>query len=183
MSFHLETPRLILRAFEDRDIAPFAAYRSDPEVARYQGWEAPFSLEQAAHFVNAMKAQTPGEPGAWFQIALELKSSGEMIGDVVFHVLAEDPCQAEIGFTLARAFQGRGYAAEAVKCLLDYLFGTLNLHRVRANCDPENETSAHLMERVGMRREGRFVESLWFKGRWAGEDWYAILRREWEALQ
>jgi RimJ/RimL family protein N-acetyltransferase len=180
MPFHLETPRLILRAFEDRDIGPFAAYRSDPEVARYQGWEAPFSLEQAARFVNEMKAQTPGVPGAWFQVAFELKAGGEMIGDVVFKVLAEDPRQAEIGFTLARAYQGRGYAIEAVTCLLNYLFGTLNLHRVRANCDPKNETSARLMERVGMSHEGRFVESLWFKGHWADEDWYAILRREWE---
>lgn len=180
MSFRMETPRLILRAFENRDIGPFAAYRSDPEVARYQGWEAPFSLEQATRFVNEMKAQTPGTPGAWFQVALELKSGGEMIGDVVFKVLAEDPRQAEIGFTLARAFQGHGYAAEAVKCLLDYLFGTLNLHRVRANCDPQNQSSIRLMEWVGMRHEGRFVESLWFKGRWADEDWYAILRREWK---
>ena len=178
--FPLETPRLILRPFEDRDAAPFALYRSDPEVARYQGWEAPFSLEQAAQFVAEEKSKTPGEPGQWVQLAMELKSTGEMIGDCAFYRLSEDPRQAEIGFTLARAFQGQGYAAEAVTRLLDYLFGGLGLHRVRANCDPENTSSARLLERVGMRHEGRFVESLWFKGRWAGEDWYAVLKREWE---
>ncbi len=181
MAFLLETPRLILRPFRERDVQPFARYRSDPEVARYQGWEAPFNPEKAARFVRGMMSRAPGEPGQWYQVAFELKSTGEMIGDCAFHRLAEDPYQAEIGFTLARPFQGQGYATEAVERLLAYLFGELELHRVRANCDPQNGASARLLQRVGMRHEGRCVESLWFKGRWADEDWYAILRREWEA--
>jgi RimJ/RimL family protein N-acetyltransferase len=183
MTFPLETPRLVLRTFEERDIVPFMRYRSDPEVARYQGWEAPYSYGQASQFVADMVAREPGVPGQWIQIALELKSSGEMIGDCAFYVLAEDSRQAEIGFTLARSHQGQGYGTEAITCLLDYLFGELNLHRVRANCDPENIASGRLLARVGMRHEGRFVDSLWFKGRWAGEDWYAMLRREWEQLR
>jgi len=47
--------------------------------------------------------------------------------------------------------------------------------------DPENTASGRLLRKVGMRHEGRFVESLWFKGGWASEDWYAILRQEWQA--
>jgi len=179
MTFHLETARLILRSFEERDIEPFRLYRSDVEVAKYQGWEAPYSLEQAIHFVHEMKNKTTGKPGDWFQIALELKTSAEMIGDCAFVVLAEDEHQAEIGFTLAPSFQGWGYGAEAVTCLLDYLFGDLDLHRVRANCDPRNLASVKLMQKVGMRHEGCFSESLWYKGYWADEDWYAILEREW----
>jgi len=178
--YPLETARLVLRPFEDRDIEPFHLYRSDPDVARYQGWEAPFPLEQAVRFVDEMKARRPGKPGEWYQLALALKTTGEMIGDCVFQRLAEDPAQAEIGFTLSRSHQGRGYGAEAVARLIDFLFGDLGLHRVRANCDPENPASARLLQRVGMRHEGRFVESLWFKGSYVGEDWYALLRREWE---
>lgn len=102
-----------------------------------------------------------------------------MIGDLAFKRLSEDFRQAEIGFTLAREFQGKGYAAEALICLFNYLFDELNLHRIRANCDPENLASARLMEHMGMRHEGHFLESLWFKGRWTGEDWYAILQKEW----
>lgn len=176
-----ETQRLILRPFEDRDIIPFSTYRSDPEVARYQGWEAPYSIQQAEQFVAAEKTRQRAQPGQWVQVAMELKATGEMIGDCAFYCLENDPRQAEIGFTLARSFQGQGYATEAITCLLDYLFGDLGLHRVRANCDPENAASARLLERVGMRHEGRFIESLWFKGGWVGEDWYALLRREWEA--
>lgn len=179
--FPLETARLILRPFTERDIQPFSAYRSDPDVARYQGWAAPFSLAQAGDFVAEMIDRIPGVPGQWFQVALELKSTGEMIGDVVFQRLADSPEQAEIGFTLAPQFQGHGYAREAVSRLLEYLFCDLDLHRVRANCDPANTASARLLEGVGMRHEGRWLESLWIKGGWADEDWYAILQKEWKS--
>jgi RimJ/RimL family protein N-acetyltransferase len=176
----LETPRLVLRPFEERDILPFAAYRSDPEVARYQGWETPYSPERAARFVAEMIRARPGTPGEWYQAAIELKAGEEMIGDCAFCVSA-DGRQAEIGYTLARRFQGQGYASEALTRLLDYLFFDLNLHRVHANLDPQNTPSARLLERLGFRLEGRFVESLWFKGGWADEAWYAILQREWLA--
>lgn len=179
MPIRIDTHRLILRSFEDRDIQPFSMYRSDLEVAKYQGWETPYSIEQAAAFVQEMKTTTPGEPGRWYQVAIELKSTDEMIGDVVFHRLLEDPAQAEIGFTLAREHQGQGYAAEAVSALLEYLFTELNLHRVCANCDPRNLPSTRLMQRLGMRHEGRFLQSLWLKGEWVDEDWFAILRSEW----
>jgi aminoglycoside 6'-N-acetyltransferase len=183
MDLRLETDRLILRSFQDEDLQPFVAYRSDPEVARYQGWEAPYSPAKAAKFIEELKQTRPGQPGEWCQIAITLKTTGQMIGDCAFHVLAEDPQQAEIGFTLARAYQGQGYATEAVIRLLAYLFDDLKLHRVRAFCDAENLASARLLERVGLRREGHLIENLWFKGRWASEYSYAILNWEWKAKQ
>ncbi len=127
-----------------------------------------------------MSRQPVGIPGEWCQLALELKAGGEMIGDVAFCILKEDNLQAEIGFTLSRRYQGQGYATEALRRLLAYLFDELQLHRVRANCDPENTASTRLLERVGMRQEGHMLHSLWLKGRWADEYWYAILREEWQ---
>jgi len=175
----LETGRLILRPFCMQDLRAFAAYRSDPLVARYQTWEAPYPVEKAREFIEQMSRLETVHPGEWYQLALELKASGEMIGDVAFHRLAEDARQAEIGFTLSRRHQGKGYATEAVTRLLDYLFGELCLHRVRAICDAENEPSRRLLERIGMRREGYFIKSYWLKGRWTSEYWYAILGEEW----
>ncbi len=180
MVFLLETPRLILRPFEDRDAVPFAAYRSDPEVARYQGWEAPYSLEQAEQFVGEMKTRAPGVPGVWFQLAIERKEDGALIGDCVFKRLEYELRVAEIGYTLARAYQHRGYGSEAIRALLDYIFGAFGLHRVLANCDPQNAASIRLLEKLGFRHEGCFIESLWLKGEWVDEDWYAILDREWQ---
>jgi RimJ/RimL family protein N-acetyltransferase len=181
MSFRLETTRLTLRSFQQGDLTSFVAYRSDPEVARYQSWETPYSDKRAAEFFSELERTQPGTPGEWYQIAIEEKASGTTIGDCAFCVLTEDELQAGIGFTLATAYQGRGYATEAAARLLGYLFGDLSLHRVRANCDAENEPSWRLLERIGMRREAHLVEAAWFKGRWSTEYHYAILRREWES--
>jgi RimJ/RimL family protein N-acetyltransferase len=177
----LETPRLLLRPFQDSDLEAFAAYRSDPQVARFQSWEAPFAVEEAAAFIAEMQRACPGTAGSWYQLAIQQKVQPGLIGDCAFHVLAADTCQAEIGFTLARPFQGQGYAAEAVRSLLEYLFTGLQLHRVTATCDAENVASAHLLQRVGMRREAHFIENIWFKGAWGSEFLYAILQSEWRA--
>jgi RimJ/RimL family protein N-acetyltransferase len=173
----LETEQLILRRFDDRDLAPFLAYRNDPEVARYQAWESCTEREASA-MIEELKSLQPGTPGEWFQFAIELKETGALIGDCALKV-EQDGRQAEIGYTLSREHQGKGYASEAVSRLLDYAFGDLELHRVVAITDQENEPSFALLERLGMRREGCFVQNAWFKGRWASEYLYAVLEDEW----
>ena len=176
-----ETDRLILRGFQDIDVKPFAAYRSDPEIAKFQCWDIPFSEEKAAKLIEEMNRIQPGIPGEWYQIAIELKTMHQLIGDCAFCILGEDSQQAEIGFTLARQYQGKGYGNEAVTRLLDYLFGELNLHRVRAICHVDNLAAAKMLERLGMRREAEFMENIWLKGEWISEYWYGILQREWAA--
>jgi RimJ/RimL family protein N-acetyltransferase len=178
-ALELRTPRLLLRSFVPADATTFAGYRSDPEIARYQGWEAPFDVPQAEAFIASMARVVPGTPGAWYQLAACLRDTGEQIGDTAFRVLLDEPKQGEIGFTLARPHHGRGYATEAVEGLLGYLFDSLTLHRVRAICDVENAPSARVLERLGFRREGQLLENTWFKGRWSSEYSYALLAREW----
>lgn len=183
MNLHLTTSRLTLRPFRLSDLPTFLAYRNDPKVARYQGWDIPYTPEQAKAFFTDMQQTQPGKPGEWYQLVIEHSASQVMLGDCAFYVLKDESRQAEIGFTLAAAYQGQGYASEAVRRLLAYLFTELNLHRVRANCDPLNMASAHLLKSVGFRHEGHFVESLWFKGAWADEAWYGLLGREWQIHQ
>lgn len=179
MPLCLETARLLLRPFQDSDLESFLAYRNDPDVARYQSWESPLSHERGLALIGAMKEVQPDDPNAWNQIAIELKATSALIGDCVFHRLAEDPRQAEIGYSLARHYQGQGYASEAILRLLAYLFEDLRLHRVRAICDVDNRASIRLLERLGLRREGHFIESYWHNGRWTSEYWYGLLQREW----
>lgn len=183
ISLPFETPRLILRAFRPEDAAAFSAYRSEPEVARFQGWSAPYSLEQAQEFVTEMMQAVPGTPGQWYQIAMEEKASGQVIGDVAFHIEANSPQQAILGITLAGAAQGKGYATEAMQRLLQFLFEDLELHRVSAYIDVDNPASYQLVERLGFRREGHFIENTWFKGAWGSEYFYALLAREWREKQ
>jgi len=175
----LTTPRLILRPFQESDLEAFVAYRSDPDVARYQSWTVPYTLAQAIEFLQEMALAQVGKPGTWYQLAIERHSQPGIIGDCAFQRWADDEHQAQIGFTFSRLYQKQGYATEAVHALLGYLFGELQLHRVTATCDAENIASFKLLERVGMRREAHFIENIWFKGAWGSEYGYALLHREW----
>jgi RimJ/RimL family protein N-acetyltransferase len=174
----LETVRLRLRHFKDSDLPHFMSYRNDPDVARYQSWEG-ISESEARTFIQEQKKIQPGIPGKGFQIAIELKATGVLIGDCYFTINELDHRQAEIGFTLSREYQRYGYATEAVSCFLNYAFHTFDLHRIIAITDCENIASVALLERLGMRREGHFIQNILFKGKWGDEYLYAILKEEW----
>ena len=180
MPFPLTTERLIIRRFQDSDLESFLAYRNDPEVAKYQGWSLPYTHESALAFIDEMKSNQLAAPGMRCQVAIELRTTGEMIGDVFFMVLQEDLCMARIGYSLTREHWKHGYTSEAVSRMLDYFFGELCLHRVAADCDPENIASFRLLERLGFRREGHFIESFPLgDNRWGDEYYYGLLEREW----
>jgi RimJ/RimL family protein N-acetyltransferase len=176
----IETARLRLRRFDDADLAPFMAYRNDPDVARYQSWDGITEAEAVA-FVREQQTAPVDAPGEGLQIAIERKDNGRMIGDCFFKVMEDGPRQAEIGYTLARDAQGQGFATEAVAALLTWAFPTFDLHRVIAVVDVENAASVALLERLSMRREAHFRQNIWFKGAWGDEYVYAILRDEWLA--
>jgi RimJ/RimL family protein N-acetyltransferase len=173
----IHTPRLTLRALHQTDLEAFVAYRSDPEVARWQGWDAPYPPDRAAALFAAASADLPPTPGQWRQVALARRSDDALLGDCAFR-RSDDGHQAELGVTLARAHHGQGFAAEGLAALIDWLFDEVGLHRVFANCDPRNPGVIDLLRRVGMREEGRFVASLWWKESWVDELWFALLRHE-----
>jgi RimJ/RimL family protein N-acetyltransferase len=173
----LESERLFMRRFAERDLVPFLSYVNDPVVARYQSWES-YSEQQAREVIERQKHLSPGLPGQWFTFALELKLTGALIGHIALKT-QEDKLQAELGFTLSREYHGQGLAFEAASRVLDYVFFNLEMHRVTAITDCQNHRSVALLDRLGMRREGHFIQNVWFKGRWGDEYLYAILREEW----
>lgn len=175
----IDTPRLVLRRFHEGDVAAFAAYRSDLDVARYQSWSAPVSLPVALDLVRGLAALDPQSPG-WFQYAVELKSDGLLIGDVGVN-MHENRMQAEIGYTLARGHQRRGLATEAVGRVLHFLFTDQGLHRVSAECDARNTRSANLLRRLGFRQEGLRSAATWIKGEWTDDLLFGLLAAEWKA--
>ena len=170
----VRTERLTLRRFTAADAEAFAAYRSDPDIARYQSWDAPLPLSEAVQKVEEFTQGDPAAPG-WFQYAVDL--DGVLIGDLGLN-LDENLMQAELGFTLASAYQGRGYATEAVRGLLDDVFIERELHRVSAECDARNTASARLLERVGFKQEGLRLSNSWFKGEWTDDLLFGLLRSD-----
>ncbi|TCC56386.1 N-acetyltransferase [Kribbella pittospori] len=170
----VRTERLGLRRFTPEDAEAFAAYRSDPDVARYQSWDAPLPLAEALKMVDDFANGDPLEPG-WFQYAVDL--DGVLIGDIGLN-LHENLRQAQLGFTLAPEHQGNGYATEAVRGLLDQLFIERKLHRVSAECDARNTASARLLERLGFRQEGLRPSNSWFKGEWTDDLLFGLRRSD-----
>ena len=174
----LETPRLILRRFRKSDLASFLAYRNDPEVARYQSWES-ISRSGAEKFIAYNSRNQLGTPGKWFQFAVEVKADGALAGDCALLIAKSTPRMGEIGYTFARLYQGMGLATEAVRAMVDFALDSMHLNRVIATMDCRNARSIALTERLGMRREGHFIQNAWFKGKWCDEYLYAVLREEW----
>lgn len=172
------TERLRLSQLVASDAQAMYEYRSDPEVCRYQSFE-PGSLADVEVFIAGLRSNVFDTAGSWFQFAIRLQESGTLIGDIGAHFLADNPRQVEIGFTVAPTFQGQGFGTESVSGLLDYLFVSIQKHRVTASVDPRNGPSMALLTRVGMRKEAHFRQSLWFKGEWADDMVFGILKSEW----
>jgi aminoglycoside 6'-N-acetyltransferase len=180
-SFHeLSSPRLTVRRFHAGDAEPLAEYRSDPQVARFQGWEIPYSFDRATRLIRSLQGTSPGTPGEGFQFAVALTATGSLIGDCYLHPTQHDPSEAELGFTFARAYQGVGYASEAVRCVLDYAFSQLALRRVTAITDVQNVSAQRLLLRLGFRLEGPFVDAAVSEAQPGTEFIYALVQEDWK---
>lgn len=178
----LHSKRLILRNFRDKDIDSYLVYRNDPEVAKYQDWNIPYSRVQAEKFITSVKDMHAPKQGDWLQVAIVIKETDGLIGDIGCFIKNEDARQAIIGYRLAFAHWRKGYAFEAVHCWLGYLFDDMDVHRVTADCDTENEASFRLLEKTGFRREAHYIESYPVNGVYTNEYHYGLLQREWRAM-
>jgi RimJ/RimL family protein N-acetyltransferase len=171
------TSRLALRPLQLADAPALAAYRSDPATARFQPWLTPYTVGDAEKLISEFVAKDPVTPG-WFQYGIELRSDGTLIGDLGVNLDANG-MQAEIGYTIAAGQQGNGYGTEAVRRILDRLFGEQRLHRVSAECDARNVASARLLKRVGFIQEGCRRSATWIKGEWTDDLVFGLLADEW----
>jgi RimJ/RimL family protein N-acetyltransferase len=145
----IETERLLLRAWKDEDLLPFFQMNQDPKVMEY--FPSLWSMEMVSSFVNNMKIQLAEK--SYTLWAVEEKSSGQFIGFIGLNCPAWEasftPC-VEIGWRLAAAFWGKGYATEGAKAALDYAFKRLQLQEVVAFTVPDNIRSRRVMEKIGM---------------------------------
>jgi RimJ/RimL family protein N-acetyltransferase len=175
----ITTERLELRHFRPGDAESFSAYRSVPEVARFQSWTAPFGLDQARTTVAGFAEGDPLQPG-WFQYAIAL--DGLLIGDIGLNTF-DNLMQADIGYTLAPEYQGKGYATEAVGGLIEHLFTERDLHRVSAEVDARNVASARLLQRLGFQQEGFRPQNTWFKEEWTDDLLFGLLQSNWRSAR
>ena len=178
----LETERLILRDFVKDDWHEVLAYQSDPLYLRYNDWTER-TPEAVQDFVGWFLNQQQQEPRIKFQLAIVLKSRGQLIGNCGVRKNKSDALEADIGYELNPKYWNHGYATEAASAIVDFGFNNLGVHRIWADCIAENVGSAHVLEKLGMKREGWLRENKYFKGRWWDTLIYAVLAEEWEAYK
>ena len=141
--------RVVVRRLRAADLERFQAYRHDPEVGRYQGWE-PQADAKALAFLEDMAVEPFGRVGEWIQLAIADADDDRLLGDIGLHV-GED--EAELGITLAVDAQGRGLATEAAEAVVAGLRAHTGVRRLVGITDVRNTSSARLLERLGMELE------------------------------
>lgn len=178
--FPILSARLTLRRFQEKDLPAFVAYRFDPEVARFQSWSS-ITDDEAHAFIQAQQDAQFGVPGEWFQVAIALKETDALIGDIGVCIKADERTCAQIGFTLSPANQGRGFASEAVRMMLVIIFEVPEVERIEAITDTRNVASIALLHRIGMRQEK--TQQAWFKGAVCTEYTFVMWKQDWLSRQ
>ncbi|WP_298816609.1 GNAT family N-acetyltransferase [uncultured Roseibium sp.] len=151
---YLETERLLLRAWRDDDLDPFAALCADPEVMRY--FPDVMSRERSELLIS--KCRDKHETDGFCMAPIEVKATGEFLGFVGLNrptyaaPLPFEPC-VEIGWRLKQSSWGYGYASEAAREWLRFGFETIGLDEIVAFTIPDNKPSQKVMERIGMSRD------------------------------
>ena len=174
-NMRLESERLLLRRFQPDDWPDLHEYLSQEETVKYEPYGV-FS-EESSQEEATQRAQNND---FW---AVSLKSNGKLIGNL--YAAKRDFDTWELGYVFNAKYHGAGYATEAARALVDMLFRSQGAHRVAAMCNPENERSWKLLERLGFRREGYLLQNVCFKKDEAGRPiWtdtleYGMLASEW----
>jgi RimJ/RimL family protein N-acetyltransferase len=178
----LTTERLLLREFVEGDWPAVLAYQCDQRYLRFYKWEQRTDEEVRAS-VEKFVEQQQEDPRTKYQLAIRLQPDEVLIGNCGVRMQHAGATEAEIGYELAPDYWRRGYATEAARAILAFAFNEVKVHRVWAHCIAENVASAHVLEKLGLRLEGRQREKEWFKGRWWDTLLFGVLEHEWKGRE
>jgi [ribosomal protein S5]-alanine N-acetyltransferase len=157
------------------------AYQRDPRYLRFYPW-ANRTEVQVRNEVEMFVEQQAEQPRRKFEFAITLPNGSRVIGNCGVRRKPENDWEAEIGYELAPEYWSQGYATEAALAVVNFGFQMLKLHRISAWCIASNTASARVLEKVGLRLEGRLRENEYFKGRWWDTLLYGLLEGEWGTL-
>ena len=147
----IETDRLILRRFSEKDLLDLFEYLSDPEVVKFEPYRL-MTLEEVREELDQRIASNE-------MIAVELKSSGKVIGNI--YLGKRENNALEIGFVFNKDYWKQGYARESCEALIREAFSS-GIDRIIAHCDPENQSSWKLLERLGFTRTAHLEKNVFF---------------------
>ena len=177
--FTLTARQIVLRRMQAADAPLLYAYRSLPEVARYQDW-LPHDIDEVQGLARSQADIEPGTPGTWLQLIIVRREDGEVVGDCGILFPGGAHASPELGIALRPDHRSRGYATCATRLMLEHLFDARKVHRVVARTDPRNLPSIAVLQRLGMRQEAHLRRSHWHRDQWVDDMIFAMLAEEWE---
>ncbi|MGM7637048.1 GNAT family N-acetyltransferase [Bacillus sp. Hm123] len=172
----LHTERLRLRKMKVSDSSSLFHIWSDPDVTKFMNITNFTDENQAKEMIEFLNDLDQNNKATRFTI-IELESQ-KIIGSCGFNSLDFEHVKAEIGYELAKAFWGKGYAQEAIHSLLDYAFKTLKLNRIEAKVEPENSNSIRLLEKLNFTFEGTLRQYEKSKGTFNDINMYSLLQTD-----
>lgn len=150
-----ETERLIVRRLQLSDAeAMYQGWTQDEAVTRYLSWFVHQSIEDTHTFLAQVDRSWRDRSGH-LAFGLQSKTSGQLLGGIGFGIEAR--CRAHVGYAIAQAHWGQGYASEALGGLIETIWRELpHVHRIYGMCHATHFASAGVMLKVGMEKEGIF---------------------------
>lgn len=173
---HRPSGSVILREFRPDDAAAVAALVGDDRVVRWLSFD-PRSRAESNAMLRGIRARAQTTPRSEFYLAVALPDEDTLIG---FARLALTGVRAaKLGYAIVADHWGRGYGTDAARGMLDLAFGELCLHRVSAAIGPDNAVSIAVVDKLGMKPEGRIRDHVFTHGAWRDSLLYAVLAAEW----
>lgn len=172
----LHTERLHLRKMKVSDSSSLFKIWSDPEVTKFMNINCFTDENQARDMIKLLDELSQDNKAIRFSI-IEIESN-EIIGSCGYNSIDFENAKAEIGYDIARAFWGRGYASEAICSLLDYAFSSLKLNRIEAKVEPANVNSVKVLQKLNFTFEGTLRQYEKVNGKFNDLNMYSKLRTD-----
>lgn len=172
----IETERLILRPFEHSDAVKVSDLAGDPQI--YQTTQAiphPYEVAMAERWIASLPQQFA--TGAGITFAIQRKEDNALVGSVALIITAEHR-KGNIGYWIGVPYWGNGYCSEAAEAVVRFGFEKLSLHKIYAGHMESNPASGRVMQKIGMRKQGEFVDDVLKDGVFHTKIFYAIINSE-----
>jgi ribosomal-protein-alanine N-acetyltransferase len=170
---------LILRELTEEYAEPLFKFRRDEVVMKFIERPLAYTIGDAIELIKKRKEIELAQTGLGWAICL--KANGEMIGDMGFYRLDVVNQKSEIGYILSPEFWKNGFGSEAMDAVLKFGFEQLNLNKIEADINPENQASINLVTKMGFRKEAHLRQNLFFNGRFFDSLVFGLLKNEWKS--
>ena len=173
---HIHGERIMLRDFRQEDISGMRSWCNDPGITRFLGarYTAPIPWEQTeaelSRFLN-------GDAGGYNMVVAD-RETGKYLGQVALFMIDHLSRKAELAIVLAPDSLEKGYGGEALKLLLGFGFGQVNLNRIWLTVNATNRRAIHVYEKAGFVREGVYRQDRYIDGHYEDTWVMSILREE-----